>query len=441
MSLTADQARALAPDPQVAAAAQKLARPASWHGLGRNGQAIWGECRGSAVYRVQADLDEMALRCSCPSRKQPCKHAVGLLLLAAGGSDVPAADPPAWVAEWLAKRRERAEGPRQAATKTVAEERSGPSARQAKQARERVDRVLQGADALDLWLADVGRGGLAGVETQPASWWERQAARLVDAQAPGLAGRVRRMAGIPGSSADWPERLLFEMGQLALLTHALRRMDALAPETQHDVRRLVGWTLRAPEVKELGETVLDEWLVAGRWVEEEGSLRTERTWVLGRRTGRAALILQFAPGRGTSFPSIAIPGTAQEMELIFWPGACPQRAMIETRRGEPKPTVGGLPHRQSVRALLSDVAAILARAPWTDRFLGALADVVAFRRADGTWAIQDPDGDLLPLRGTNHWQLLAVSGGHPVDLIGEWHDLTLRPLGVVAEGVFHVLAP
>ena len=48
-------------------------------------------------------ISEPAFRCSCPSRKFPCKHGLGLLLLLA---DQPALfkqqEPPAWVADWLA---------------------------------------------------------------------------------------------------------------------------------------------------------------------------------------------------------------------------------------------------------------------------------------------------------------------------------------------------
>ncbi|MEZ4301849.1 MAG: SWIM zinc finger family protein [Polyangiaceae bacterium] len=36
------------------------------------------------AYAVYAASKERA-RCSCPSRKSPCKHALGLLLLVAGG--------------------------------------------------------------------------------------------------------------------------------------------------------------------------------------------------------------------------------------------------------------------------------------------------------------------------------------------------------------------
>ena len=90
-------------------------------GTGAGPAALWGECRGSAAapYLTVIDLSGPAYRCSCPSRKFPCKHALALLLRWAEGT-VPEApgEPPGWAAGWLAARArawtlrkaERAEG-------------------------------------------------------------------------------------------------------------------------------------------------------------------------------------------------------------------------------------------------------------------------------------------------------------------------------------------
>src|SRR5262249_23603062 len=162
------------------------------------------------------------------------------------------------------------------------------------------------------------RNGLAGLELQPASFWEKQAARLVDAQAPGLAARVRRLAAIPGSSPRWPELLLAALGRLALLTEAFRRLDTLEPALQAHVRGLVGWTLKEEEVVSHGDLLRDTWLVIGQWIEEEDRGRAQRTWLLGRRSGRGALLLQFSYA-GAPFPPAPFPGTALDATLSFWP--------------------------------------------------------------------------------------------------------------------------
>ncbi|MDI3285186.1 SWIM zinc finger family protein [Polyangium sp. 15x6] len=85
-SLTVDRVQALASDARAFSDGKKLAKASAWRRLGREGDAVWGVALGSKgdAYAVFARSADDA-RCSCPSRKRPCKHALGLLLLAANG--------------------------------------------------------------------------------------------------------------------------------------------------------------------------------------------------------------------------------------------------------------------------------------------------------------------------------------------------------------------
>lgn len=431
MSLTADQVLALAPDPASASAGRKLASPGSWRNLGRGERALWGECQGSALYQVRVDLSDLSAKCSCPSRKFPCKHALGLMLLSAT-APVAVAEEPEWVRDWMERRASAA------AKKEVKKEpqEADPKAQEAR-AEKRHERVRRGLEGLEVWLADLARNGLAAVEGQPPSFWETQAARMVDAQAPGLASRLRRMAGLPGSGSDWPARLLRELGQLSLLAHAYGRLDELDPPLREDVRRLVGFSLAQEEVAASGETVTDRWAVVGQRTDDEERVRVQRNWLLGEATGRRALVLQFAVGESAPFPALFVPGSRFEGDLAFWPGAWPQRALVKERRGAQE-TLRELPGTGSVQDFLETVADALARLPWIDRFLCALRGVTPVPGAE-TWRIVDRDGADLPLSRGDHWLLLALSGGRPVDLAGEWDGDELTPLGAVAEGSYHPL--
>lgn len=82
--LTLAQVQALAPDSRALSDGKKLAKASAWRRLGREGDAIWGVALGSKgdAYAVFARSADDA-NCTCPSRKRPCKHALGLLLLAA----------------------------------------------------------------------------------------------------------------------------------------------------------------------------------------------------------------------------------------------------------------------------------------------------------------------------------------------------------------------
>lgn len=69
---------------------------------------IFGACQGSGAnpYRVVVDLSDLGAKCSSPSRKFPCKHALALMLQYSGGpAGVVQTDVPAWVTEWLGRRR------------------------------------------------------------------------------------------------------------------------------------------------------------------------------------------------------------------------------------------------------------------------------------------------------------------------------------------------
>ncbi|MEU8661961.1 SWIM zinc finger family protein, partial [Actinoplanes philippinensis] len=66
------QVEALAPDPASLRNARGAAGQFSATGL--TGDVLWGLCRG---YQVAADLAGPAFKCSCPSRKIPCKHVLG----------------------------------------------------------------------------------------------------------------------------------------------------------------------------------------------------------------------------------------------------------------------------------------------------------------------------------------------------------------------------
>lgn len=85
-SLTLTQVQALAVDSRSLSDAKKLAKPSAWRRLGRDRGAVWGVALGSKgdAYAVFARSSD-DVRCSCPSRKRPCKHALALLILVTSG--------------------------------------------------------------------------------------------------------------------------------------------------------------------------------------------------------------------------------------------------------------------------------------------------------------------------------------------------------------------
>lgn len=347
---TVEQVLSLAPDDASRKAGNKLASAGLWSGTGFDGSgAVWGLCKGSGSkpYQTVVDTTGPAYRCSCPSRKFPCKHALGLLLLRASGDGaIQQGEPADWAAQWLEARRGRVEA-KQAKQEAVASGESAPgpadSAAARKRAERRAERVTSGAQELEQRLTDLLRGGLATADRAGYTLWEETAARMVDAQAPGLASRVRELGAIPGSGPGWPVRLLEECGLLHLLDTAWLGREALPDQLAATVRTRVGLPMSAE-----GPPVRDHWLVLAQYDTPDGRLVTRRIWLYGRESGRTALLLSFGPmGRA---PELALPvGVTIDAELTPYPGGG-LRADLGRQFATPGPVPGtpppGAPPRQ-----------------------------------------------------------------------------------------------
>jgi hypothetical protein len=434
---TADQVLGLAPDDRAAKAGQGQATPARWSGLGASERAVWGLCQGSGArpYETAVELAEPAFTCSCPSRKFPCKHALGLMLLAVRDpAATPPGDPPPWAAEWLAGRDRR--GVDRAAPRADGDDDgAGDEARALaaeRRAGRREQRIAAGLDELELWLEDLVRQGLAEAEQQPWGHFEQAASRLVDAQAPGLARRVRQLGATIGGGPGWPDRALGHAGLLAVLVDAYRRQYELEPGLRAEVRSQIGWSTSQEQVL-AGERVRDEWDVAGAAHDVDDRLHVRRTWLWGRRTRRWALLLDFAAGR-RPLPPAPAPGHRLEAEVAFYPAAAPLRAVVADAAGPPA-EADDLPALPSVAAVYEHRARTLAADPFADRLPVALQAAVV--EEGGRFALRDEDGAALavhPAYGAGGYELLALSGGHPIAVFGEWLERGLRPLSAAAGG-------
>jgi hypothetical protein len=422
-----DRARvlALAPDASSLRAAQLLASGRSWPSTGAaDDSALWGECLGSAVtpYRIVVDLSGPAYRCSCPSRKFPCKHALALMLLWSDGTVGTNGGPPDWAASWLAARSAKTSDPKE--PKAPAD----PAAA-LRRAEQREARVASGLTEVDRWLCDQVRQGLAASQRYGYRHWDDIAARMIDAQAPGLAERLRALAAVPHSGPAWDGRLLEEYALLRLLAAAGREQAGLRPPLRDTVRSRVGFTVRQADVLASATPVRDHWHVLARRDLDQDRIRTRRIWLRGRHTGRTALVLSFA-AVGQSLDDSLTVGTQTDAELAFYPAAIPLRALVATSHDTGP---GGAPAGTTIGGLLAGYAAALAEDPWLDTWPAVLQATPA--RAPVP-CLYDAAGEALPLHpgAGDCWPLFALSGGHPLTVAGEWTPRGLWPLTTWDQG-------
>jgi hypothetical protein len=466
--ISAGDVLALAPDEAAARAARATAVPSSWSAAGRDAAGAWGRYIATAAepYEVAVDLRDPAFRCSCPSRKVPCKHTLGLLLLVAAG-EVPEARRLGFAHRWLMERAERAasaaprraartdrdgpvagppahaeaapggaDGAQTPARRRIGEGSGGGTGPPNRRAMERAARVRAGLEELDRWLADRVRAGLAAPELAEPATWQRAVARLVDAQCGGLANRVLRVAGRVGTDERWHDQVLAELAVLHVLASAGGRAGELELALADAVRGAVGYTVARDDVL-AGVPVTDCWHVCGRSETEENRVVVRRTWLRGAHSLAWALVLSFA-AFGESLTDDLPSGTVLDADLHWYPARLRLRALVGTMYSDPRADPHG-PPPGSIESSLAEAGRMIAAEPWLERaplcVTGCAAPV-----AGGRWVLTDDTGSLpLALGFRRVPELAALTATDPVVVAGEWSADGFLPLTAWAEGRLVVL--
>lgn len=449
---TADRVLELAPDTASQKAGSKLAAPGPWTELGAGEvslpdtgdeggtttakSGVWGLCKGSGskAYRTAVDLDGPAWSCTCPSRKLPCKHVLGLLLLWSSGDVAEQAAAPEWVTSWLTGRHERDQQRTVRRTTGVAD----PAAA-ARRAEQRAARVAEGADMLGRWLADQVRHGIAGADRAGYAPWEDMARQMVDQQAQRMARRLRTAGTRPASGDGWPERLLEDYAEIWLLLRAHDRLDALDAPLAASVKTQFGWTVEKNDLvqkaAEQGTAVRDHWTVLGSRDTDEDNLTVRHIWLRGERSGRTALVM--VVGAAGQAPPVALPvGERFEADLVFHDAAAPLRAHLAERHGPPEPAE--VPAGCDAATAAMTYAEAVRGEPWLDTWPVVLADVAAVPDPLG-WRITGGDGFWLPVDRSRAgddalWRLAAMSGGAGMTVFGEYGARGFAPVTGWHEG-------
>jgi hypothetical protein len=353
---------------------------------------------------------------------------------------LPPGRPPDWAAQRPARRGEPPEneaparqdppGGETEGEQPADEVGPGPAAAGSEAARRRAERraerITAGATELEQRLADLLRTGLAGAEQAGYGLWEETAARMIDAQAPGLATRVRELGAIASSGPHWPVRLLEEVALLHLLNRAWLRRAWLPDGLAATVRARTGLPA-SPS----GPPVRDRWLVLAQYDSADARLTSRRIWLYGAQSHRTALVLSYgAAGRA---PELTLPvGLSLEAEVSPYAGGTGQRVALGERFAAPTVTDIRPPGVSTTRAT-ARYGTALRDDPWLESVPVTLGRVVPARDGDG-WQLADADEDTaLPLTPAARarpglWRLVALSGGAPVQVFGECGHQGFTPL-------------
>ena len=453
------QVEQLSPDAASLKAGKDLAHLAKWVTLGISDRALWGEVQGSGKnpYQTQVDGNSTAFKCSCPSRKFPCKHGLGLLFLFADDAskfqNTP--DEPAWVKEWMDKRQEKAEkiekiekqDPSVSESKTDNSEEK-KTKQKAKTQEERLAKVQGGTAELELWLKDLLRNGFLSVPEKGAAYFEKTAARMVDAKATGLGNFVKSFNKINYyTGKHWHSDVLELVVKAFLTLEGFKNLEKLSAENAgiaDDIKNLVGWSAKQKELleDENAENVTDNWLTLARITEREDDLTIQRHYLFGLNTHHFALILDFAY-KNIALPTLLIPATATRATLVFQPSNALFRRAFIKNQGANSPLISSeYQPLQNWTAAQHDIVQQLKKFPWADDFPQIVADLTL--ATDGNaWFLRDRGGSILKLNPQfledKIWQLLAVSGGVAKTFAVLRTGETALPLGIFEETTYSIL--
>ncbi|MEM7497479.1 MAG: SWIM zinc finger family protein [Pseudomonadota bacterium] len=449
MSLNHEAIAALAPDQASLKAAHGLMKPVKWpvRAQATPEGLVWGECQGSGAnpYRTVFDTRNQGYKCTCPSRKFPCKHVLALMWMYVDGpGPFVAGAVPEWVTDWLGRRR-KTDGPapesstkgKDLAAAAVAEPETAPDPKAEARRRAAADKRAQDTEAalrgavadLEHWIADQLRTGLGGLMDELNDRCRAIAARMVDGKAQALGSRLDELPArlLPLRGEERLDALIAELGRLVLIARAW----AASPKDA-ELRRMVA-------TSETRETLLADpeavrtrsaWEVLGEQIStRRDGMVSQATWLLNLGDGPAfALLLDFFPAATGRRASAFAPGDRFAGELVFYPARVPRRAVIVERtgledgdHGWPEPAAGDP---------LQGFIAGLDKAPWLGRAplllprgrLGEVGGTMWWQSADREHALPLSTAAPEAVRGMDLLQSAGLWDGQRLTLLAAQTD-------------------
>ena len=432
MIWSSERILSLAPDDVTARRGEDLGTIRKWRNLEGNENALWGECKssGASYYKTQIDLKGPAFKCNCPSLKFPCKHAMGLMFLYVNNSEAfrITEKSPEWAAEWLESRKNKS-----ATSNSKADPEAILKAEETKlkNREKRLELMASGFDDLEIWLNDLIRQGLATTDGQAYSFWQNIASRMVDSKIGGVGRKLKAMPLLYGSNTKWPEQILSEFAQLYLLAKGFKRLENLPVPLQAELLSIAGVNIRKEELTPL-KGQKDDWKVLGVIEGIDDNLNFRRTWLHGQKSKKTALILDFSFG-DAGFPEQWITGQRFEAEVVYYPSSYPLRAIVKEHFGSLEFS-GQIVGFKTLEAFFKQYEKAIAANPWIFDFPCFLEEVIPLIKNGELILVDKKKKKISALnKGNKGWKIVALSGGNPINVFGEWSGELFIPLSVVVD--------
>ena len=261
-----------APDSSSVSNGRSLAQKGSFTKLAKDEAEtlLFGECAGSGKtpYRVSVDFinpENPTYRCSCPSRKFPCKHAIGLMFAFVQKKPFTTETVPDDVAE----KREKLQKKEEKKADSVAD---GSAAKPAKPKKvnkaalaKKIETQNAGLELAEKLLSSIIRDGFGTLTPKAVAEMEKQAKQLGDHYLPGVQSRLREFLAV--FDGEMTEEGYSEAFDLAVRLSALIRRgkdylvkkaeDPAMKDTDSEIEALLGHAWQLTELEEAGRCEKD----------------------------------------------------------------------------------------------------------------------------------------------------------------------------------------
>ena len=129
-------------------------------------------------------------------------------------------------------------------------------------------------------------------------------------------------------------------------------------------------------------------------------------------------------------------GTEFKGELIYYPGTYPLRAIVK-RQQPATAEITDFTRATTIHQFMEQYTVAVAGNPWLLDFPAVLSEVTPIIEKDQLYVVDKAQHQIPVLdKKLMGWKLLALSGGTPISIFGEWTGTVLVPLSACVNGRF-----
>ena len=234
---------------------------------------------------------------------------------------------------------------------------------------------------------------------------------MIDAQAPGLAMRLRALQEIDFNSETWKSYLTESMAKLYLLVQSYKNIENLSEDWKNEIRTQIGYSQSKDSVL-AEEAIADSWLVLHKQSRKINDINTDIYWFYGKRNKLFTKCLNFTAA-GSFSTENWVPGSVYEGTLCLYKGigTC-RRALFKKFEFIKENFV------PECSTNLKQVAAVYRNAMFTNPFSEDIPilinDVTAVRNGE-KYTLLDNAGNAVRVKMSEKTfiDILALTGGNP----------------------------